>query len=62
MGTQDGAFPIASVQIPERRLRGSGVATELFRYDAEHAFANKTADSTNLPSLKCDPQAKASAW
>ncbi len=58
----DAAFPIASVDALEKRLRDANVKFEFFRYNAKHAFANETADSKNLPFLKYDPNAAAQAW
>ena len=58
----DAAFPIASVDALEKKLRDAGVRFEFFRYDAKHAFANETADSKNLPFLKYDAKAAELAW
>ena len=41
--TQDAAFPIASVDALEAKLREAGVRYEGHRYLAHHAFANETA-------------------
>jgi carboxymethylenebutenolidase len=46
----------------EKKLREAKVTFEFHRYDAKHAFANETADSKGLASLKNDPQAAAVAW
>jgi len=59
---QDDAFPIASVDALEKKLKDAGVRFEFFRYDAKHAFANETADARNLPFLKYNPQAAEQAW
>jgi carboxymethylenebutenolidase len=40
--TQDQAFPLASVDALEEKLRGAGVRYEGHRYLAQHAFANET--------------------
>ncbi len=58
----DDAFPIASVDALEKKLKDAGVRFEFFRYDAKHAFANETADARNLPFLKYNPQAAEQAW
>ncbi len=60
--TQDTAFPIATVDEREKKLRAANVQFEFHRYDAKHAFANETADSKNLPFLKHDAKAAALAW
>ncbi|MDT7835560.1 dienelactone hydrolase family protein [Aquabacterium sp. OR-4] len=41
--TQDGAFPIASVDALEDKLRAAGTRYTGHRYLAHHAFANETA-------------------
>lgn len=41
--TQDGAFPIASVDALEEKVAAAGVAYQGHRYLAHHAFANETA-------------------
>jgi carboxymethylenebutenolidase len=60
--TDDAAFPIASVDALEKKLRDAAVGFEFFRYEAKHAFANETADSKNLPFLKYDARAAELAW
>jgi carboxymethylenebutenolidase len=45
--TQDGAFPIASVDGLEAKLKEANVCYEGFRYLAHHAFANETAQGRN---------------
>lgn len=60
--TDDAAFPIATVDTLEQKLRAANVKFEFFRYDAKHAFANETADAKNLPFLKYNPQAAELAW
>lgn len=45
--TQDGAFPIASVDGLEAKLKEAKVCYEGHRYLAHHAFANETAQGRN---------------
>ena len=45
--TQDGAFPIDSVNALEERLKEAGTAYTGHRYLAHHAFANETAQGRN---------------
>lgn len=45
--TQDGAFPIASVDGLEAKFKEANVCYEGFRYLAHHAFANETAQGRN---------------
>jgi len=45
--TQDGAFPIASVDGLEAKFKESNVRYEGHRYLAHHAFANETAQGRN---------------
>lgn len=45
--TQDGAFPIASVDGLEAKFTEANVCYEGFRYLAHHAFANETAQGRN---------------
>lgn len=45
--TQDGAFPIASVDGLEAKFNEANVCYEGFRYLAHHAFANETAQGRN---------------
>lgn len=45
--TQDGAFPIASVDALEEKLRAAGTTYTGHRYLAQHAFANETAQGRN---------------
>jgi carboxymethylenebutenolidase len=61
-GTQDSVFPIAKVEELERKLREAGVPFEFHRYDAQHAFANETADHKRLAFLKHDAAAAELAW
>lgn len=60
--TEDAAFPIAKVEVLEKKLLDAKVAFEFHRYRAKHAFANETADSRNLPFLKHDAAAAELAW
>jgi carboxymethylenebutenolidase len=58
----DDFFPISTIEKLEQMLRGAGVNFAFHRYDAKHAFANETADSTKLAYLKYDPSAAELAW
>ena len=61
--TQDGAFPIASVDALEERLRAAGVTYEGQRYLAQHAFANETAVGPHrLPITQYDAAWAQIAW
>jgi len=60
--TEDAAFPIAKVEVLEKKLHDAKVRFEFHRYHAKHAFANETADSKNLPILKHDAVAADLAW
>ena len=61
--TQDGAFPIASVDALEEELRAAGVAYEGQRYLAQHAFANETAVGPHrLPITQYDAAWAQIAW
>ena len=61
--TQDGAFPIASVDALEEKLRAAGVAYEGQRYQAQHAFANETAVGPHrLPITQYDAAWAQIAW
>ena len=48
--TEDVPFPIATVNTLEEKLRAAHVRFEFHRYQAKHAFANETLDSTRRPS------------
>ena len=61
-GTRDTVFPIEKVDELEGKLRAARVPFEFHRYDAQHAFANETADSKHLSYLKHDTQAADTAW
>mgnify|MGYP001190320060 FL=1 len=61
--TQDGAFPIASVDALEAKLRAAGVAYVGHRYLAQHGFANETAlGPRRLPITQYDPAWAQIAW
>ena len=61
--TQDEAFPIATVDQLEERLRGAGVAFEFHRYLAQHGFANETAVGVRrLPITQYDSAWSQIAW
>lgn len=45
--TQDGAFPLSSVDALEAKLAAAGTAYTGHRYLAHHAFANETAQGRN---------------
>jgi carboxymethylenebutenolidase len=61
--TQDEAFPIATVDQLEERLRAAGVAFEFHRYLAKHGFANETAVGTRrLPITQYDSAWAQIAW
>jgi carboxymethylenebutenolidase len=61
--TQDGAFPIASVDALEAKLREAGVRYEGHRYLAYHAFANETAVGPGrLAVTQYDPVWAQLAW
>ena len=61
--TQDGAFPIASVDALEEKLRAAGVAYVGHRYLAQHGFANETAlGPRRLPITQYDPVWAQIAW
>jgi carboxymethylenebutenolidase len=61
-GTQDQFFAIEGVDALEEKLNKSGAGYEFHRYDAKHAFANKDADTKNLPALEYNPEAASLAW
>jgi carboxymethylenebutenolidase len=61
-GTRDTVFPIDKVDALEGKLRAAKVAFEFHRYDAQHAFANETADSKKLAYLRHDAKAAETAW
>jgi len=59
---EDVPFPIAGVADLEKKLADAKVGFEFHRYQAQHAFANETADSKGLAFLKYDPAAAELAW
>jgi carboxymethylenebutenolidase len=59
----DAAFPIATVDQLEAKLRAAKVDFEFHRYKAMHAFANETQVGANrLPITEYNPDAAALAW
>lgn len=61
--TDDAAFPIATVDLLEDKLRAAKVSLEFHRYHAMHAFANETAVGANrLPITEYNADAAALAW
>ena len=61
--TEDAAFPIATVDKLEDKLRAANVAFEFHRYQAMHAFANETqVGERRLPITEYKPEAAALAW
>jgi carboxymethylenebutenolidase len=58
----DQAFAISGVDELEKKLRDAKVKFEFHRYDAQHAFANETADAKKLAMLRYNPGAAATAW
>lgn len=61
--TQDGAFPIATVDELEAKLQAAGVRYTGHRYLAQHSFANETAIGPNrLPITQYDPAWAQMAW
>ena len=61
--TQDGAFPIASVDQLEQKLKTAGVAYQGQRYLAQHGFANETAlGPRRIPITQYDAVWAQIAW
>ncbi len=61
--TQDQAFPIATVDALEGKLREAGASFEFHRYLAHHAFANETAVGPGrIPITQYDPVWAQQAW
>ncbi len=60
--TEDGHFPIAGVDALEAKLGEAKVNFEFYRYEAKHAFANDTADSKGMDTLRYDAEAAKLAW
>ncbi|AOK30928.1 MULTISPECIES: dienelactone hydrolase family protein [Burkholderia] len=61
--TQDAAFPIATVDALEAKLREANVDFTFHRYQAHHAFANETALGPNRIAItQYDPVWAQLAW
>jgi carboxymethylenebutenolidase len=61
--TQDQAFPIASVDALEEKLKAADVAYEGHRYLAQHGFANETAQGPRrIPITQFDAAWAQQAW
>jgi carboxymethylenebutenolidase len=59
----DAAFPIATVDALEQKLKQAKVRFEFHRYRAQHAFANETAvGARKLPITEYNPEAAELAW
>jgi carboxymethylenebutenolidase len=59
----DVAFPIATVDALEQKLKQAKVRFEFHRYRAQHAFANETAvGARKLPITEYNPEAAELAW
>jgi carboxymethylenebutenolidase len=61
-GIHDQFFAIDGVDALQTKLDKASVDYQFHRYDAKHAFANKEADSKNLPVLGYNPEAAKLAW
>ena len=60
---QDAAFPIATVDALEEKLRAANVSYTGYRYLAQHGFANETAQGPRrLPITKYDAAWAQTAW
>lgn len=59
--TEDAFFPIAMVDALEAKLRQAGVTHTIYRYHAQHAFANETNVNKPIP-IEFDATAAAKAW
>lgn len=59
---EDVPFPIANVDLLEKKLSDAKVAFTFHRYQAKHGFANQEADSKGLDFLKHDPKNAELAW
>jgi len=57
----DAFFPIAMVDTLEEKLRQAGVTHTIYRYQAQHAFANETNVNKPIP-VQYDAGAAALAW
>jgi carboxymethylenebutenolidase len=61
--TQDNPFPIAGVDALEAKLAAANVRYQGYRYLAQHAFANETAQGpTRLPITQYDARWAEQAW
>jgi carboxymethylenebutenolidase len=60
---QDAAFPIATVDALEEKLRAANVSYTGYRYLAQHGFANETAQGPRrLPITQYDAAWAQTAW
>jgi carboxymethylenebutenolidase len=61
--TQDEFFPIATIDLLQKKLREAGVRFDFHRYLARHAFANETAVGPGrIPATQYDPVWSQQAW
>jgi carboxymethylenebutenolidase len=61
--TQDQFFPIATIDLLEKKLREAAVDFDFHRYLAHHAFANETAVGPGrIPATQYDPIWSQQAW
>ncbi len=61
--TQDQFFPIATIDLLEKKLREAAVDFDFHRYLAHHAFANETAVGPGrIPATQYDPVWSQQAW
>lgn len=61
--TQDEFFPIATIDLLQKKLREAGVHFDFHRYLARHAFANETAVGPGrIPATQYDPIWSQQAW
>ena len=61
--TQDEFFPIATIDLLQKKLREAGVHFDFHRYLARHAFANETAVGPGrIPATQFDPIWSQQAW
>jgi carboxymethylenebutenolidase len=61
--TQDQFFPIATIDLLEKKLREAAVDFDFHRYLAHHAFANETAVGPGrIPATQHDPVWSQQAW
>lgn len=59
--TEDAFFPIAGVEPLEKKLAAAGVRSQIYRYNAKHAFGNETAIDMKIP-IRYNAAAAAQAW